>query len=85
VELCVDAKTVARELLHPGNFELRGDVPPASASVANSIHSLELKFSHFQHLPNNSGYPDGRPVAARLQYVGLRPASSTAVARGENR
>jgi hypothetical protein len=85
VELCVDGKTVGRDLLHPGDFELRGDVPAASASAADSTHAVELKFSRFQHLPENNGYPDGRPVAARVHYLGLQPASNTAVARGTNR
>jgi hypothetical protein len=84
-ELCVDGKTVCREMLRPGGFQLRGDVPPASTPEAASTHAVELKFSRFQHLPMNNGYPDGRPVAARLHYVGLQPAADTTVARGGNR
>jgi hypothetical protein len=84
-ELRVDGSAVARELLRPGDFELRGDVPAATASAANPTHAVELKFSRFQHLPENNGYPDGRPVAARLHYIGLQPASNTSVARGSHR
>jgi hypothetical protein len=84
-ELCIDGKTIAREMLRPGNFELRGDVPPAGKSEAGATHAVELKFSRFQHLPMNNGYPDGRPVAARLHYVGLTPATNTTLARGHNR
>jgi hypothetical protein len=84
-ELCVDGKAVCRELLHPGDFELRGDLPLQGASAANAAHAVELKFSRFQHLPENNGYPDGRPVAAKLQYIGLKPAENTTVARSANR
>jgi hypothetical protein len=85
VELCVDGKAVARELRHPGDFELLGDVPAASASAANPTRAIELKFSRFQHLPENNGYPDGRPVSARLQYLGLKSVANAALARGSNR
>jgi hypothetical protein len=84
-ELCVDGKTVARELLRPGVFELRGNVPTVAPTSANATHAVELKFSHFQHLPENNGYPDGRPVAARVRYIGLQSAAATTVARGADR
>jgi hypothetical protein len=76
VEMGVDGKTVARETLRPGDFELRGDVPLASATASVRTHAVELKFSRLQHLPENNGYPDGRPVAARLHYMGLRPPAA---------
>ena len=84
-ELCVDGRIVAREVLRPGDFELSGDVPPATTPEAGSIHAVELKFSRLQHVPMNNGDPDGRPVAARLHYVGLTPATNTSIARSQNR
>ena len=73
-QLFVDGKLVAEQTLKPGAFELRGDVPAEASESASTHHvrKIELKFSRYQNLPMVDGYPDGRPVAAMLKYLGFQ-------------
>lgn len=70
--LLVDGREIARQVLAPGDFELRGgvgDVPPGPAGPARC--RVELRFSEVQRLPNG----DSRPVAARLSVMGVVDAT----------
>src|SRR4029077_2995146 len=78
--LVVDGKLVDQRILKTGNFELRGNAPKleglaksASLSSASTpTRHVSLKFTRVQNLPPAQGHFDGRPVAARLFYVGFQ-------------
>jgi hypothetical protein len=71
VQLKVDGNVVAEQTLRAGRFELRGAVPPTVGPGGN--RRIELQFAKARNLPMVDGYLDGRPVSARLNYVGLQP------------
>jgi hypothetical protein len=76
VTLKVDGVEVAKKTLAPGEFEVRGALPPAKTSAESSESTgsrrrVELVFTNTQHLPEG----DNRPVAALLKFVGLVDAT----------
>jgi hypothetical protein len=78
--LIVDGKLVDQRVLKPGSFELRGDSPKLEGLAKSTSLSSDptptrhvaLKFTRVQNLPPAQGHFDGRPVAARLFYVGFQ-------------
>lgn len=66
--LLVDGQEIARQLLSPGPFELRGAIEDAPDATRRRV---ELRFSEVQRLPHG----DSRPVAARLLFVGVVDAT----------
>ena len=64
--MLVDGQEVARQELGLGDFEVRAPV-----LTGEGLRQVDLRFSAVQQLPA----PDGRQVAARVQFVGFQENS----------
>jgi hypothetical protein len=67
VSLLVDGQEIVHQVLRPGPFELRASAPPGEGR-----RRVELRFSRHQQLEA----PDGRPVAALMQLIGVEVESN---------
>jgi hypothetical protein len=66
LHLLVDGEEVARRVLRPGPFDIRGPV-----AFGGGRRRVDLRFSELQLLEGSGEQHDGRPVAALMQFVGF--------------